>query len=82
MEAFHLLACRRVQLARDAGALVHLRFALSFLARSQLLAGEMAAATSTIDEAQLVAEASGRMPPFRERTDDSRCVARGRGSGV
>ena len=62
LEAFHLLASRRVQLARDAGALVHLRFALSFLARSQLLAGEVAAATSTIDEAQLIAEASGNLP--------------------
>jgi DNA-binding CsgD family transcriptional regulator len=62
VEAFHLLACRRVQLARDAGALVHLRFALSFLARSQLLAGEVSEATSTIDEAQLIAEASGNLP--------------------
>jgi DNA-binding CsgD family transcriptional regulator len=62
VEAFHLLASRRVQLARDAGALVHLRFALSFLARSQLLAGEVSAATSTLDEAQLVAEASGNQP--------------------
>jgi DNA-binding CsgD family transcriptional regulator len=62
VEAFHLLASRRVQLARDAGALVHLRFALSFLARSQLLAGEVAAATSTIDEAQLIAEATGNLP--------------------
>jgi hypothetical protein len=62
VEAFHLLASRRVQLARDTGALVHLRFALSFLARSQLLAGEVTAATSTIDEAQLIAEASGKLP--------------------
>jgi DNA-binding CsgD family transcriptional regulator len=62
VEAFHLLASRRVQLARNAGALVHLRFALSFLARSQLLAGEVTAATSTIDEAQLIAEASGNLP--------------------
>ena len=61
VDAFHLLASRRVQLARDAGALVHLRFALSFLARSQLLAGEVAAAASTIDEAQLIAEASGNL---------------------
>jgi DNA-binding CsgD family transcriptional regulator len=62
VEAFHLLASRRVELARDTGALVHLRFALSFLARSQLLAGEVTAATSTIDEAQLIAEASGNLP--------------------
>jgi len=62
VEAFHLLASRRVELARDAGALLHLRFALSFLARSQLLAGAVAAAASTIDEAQLIAEASGNLP--------------------
>jgi DNA-binding CsgD family transcriptional regulator len=62
VEAFHLLASRRVQLARDTGALVHLRFALSFLARSQLLAGEVTAATSTLDEAQVIAEASGNLP--------------------
>jgi DNA-binding CsgD family transcriptional regulator len=62
VEAFHLLSSRHAQLARDAGALVHLRFALSFLARSQLLAGEVTAATSTIDEAQLIAEASGNLP--------------------
>jgi DNA-binding CsgD family transcriptional regulator len=62
VEAFHVLASRRVQLARDTGALAHLRFALSFLARSQLLAGEVTAATSTIDEAQVIAEASGNLP--------------------
>src|SRR3954471_23130602 len=62
-EAWHLLASRRVQFARDTGALVHLQFALSFLARSCLLAGEVAAATSMIDEARLMAEAS-RNPPF------------------
>jgi DNA-binding CsgD family transcriptional regulator len=63
VEAFHLLTSRRVQLARDTGALVHLQFALSFLARCQLLAGEVTAATSMIDEAQLIAEATGN-PPF------------------
>ena len=62
VEAFHLLASRRVQIARDAGALIHLRFALSFLARSQLLAGEVTAAASTIDEAELITEASGNLP--------------------
>jgi hypothetical protein len=40
-EALHLLAARQVQVARDAGALVHLQFALSFLARSHML-GERA----------------------------------------
>jgi DNA-binding CsgD family transcriptional regulator len=58
-EALHLLAARQVQVARATGALVHLQFALSFLARSQMLAGELTAAALTIDEARLIAEATG-----------------------
>ena len=58
-EAVHLLAARQVQVARDTGALVHLQFALSFLARSHMLAGELTAATLMIDEARLIAEATG-----------------------
>jgi DNA-binding CsgD family transcriptional regulator len=58
-EALHLLAARQVQVARDAGALLHLQFALSFLARSQMFAGELTAATLMIDEARLIAEATG-----------------------
>jgi DNA-binding CsgD family transcriptional regulator len=58
-EALHLLAARQVQVARDAGALVHLQFALSFLARSNMLAGELTAAALMIDEAQVIAEATG-----------------------
>jgi DNA-binding CsgD family transcriptional regulator len=58
-EALHLLAARQVQVARDAGALGHLQFALSFLARSHMLAGELARAAATLDEARLIAEATG-----------------------
>jgi len=58
-EALHILAARQVQVAREAGALVHLQFALSFLARSHMLAGELTAATLMIDEAGLIAEATG-----------------------
>jgi DNA-binding CsgD family transcriptional regulator len=58
-EALHLLAARQVRVARDSGALVHLQFALSFLARSHMLAGELTAATLAIDEARLIAEATG-----------------------
>ena len=58
-EALHRLAARQVQVARDAGALVHLQFALSFLARSHMLAGDLTAATLMIDEAGLIAEAIG-----------------------
>ena len=58
-EALHLLAARQVQDARDAGALAHLQFALSFLAGSHMLAGELTAATLIIDEARSIAEATG-----------------------
>ncbi|HWF56248.1 MAG TPA: LuxR C-terminal-related transcriptional regulator [Solirubrobacteraceae bacterium] len=58
-EAVHVLAARDVQVARDTGALVQLQFALSFLARSQMLAGELTAAALTIDEARSIAEATG-----------------------
>src|SRR6478609_5473819 len=58
-EALHRLAERQVQDARDAGALVHLQFALSFLARSHMLAGDLTAAALMIDEARLIAVAAG-----------------------
>jgi DNA-binding CsgD family transcriptional regulator len=58
-EALHLLAARQVQVAREAGALVHLEFALSFLARSHMLAGELTAAALMIDEARLIAQTTG-----------------------
>ena len=58
-EALHRLADRQVQVARDAGALVHLQFALSFLARSHMLAGDLAAAALAIDESRSIAEATG-----------------------
>jgi DNA-binding CsgD family transcriptional regulator len=61
-EALHRLAARQVQVARDAGALVHLQFALSFLARSHMLAGELTTATLMIDEARSIAEATGNPP--------------------
>jgi hypothetical protein len=62
-DAWHLLATRRVQFACDAGALVRLQFALAFLARSHLLAGELTAASSVFDEARLIAEATGNPGP-------------------
>jgi len=61
-EASHRLAARQVQVARDAGALVHLQFALSFLARSHMLAGDLSAAALTIGEARSIAEATGNPP--------------------
>jgi len=61
-EALHILAARQVRAARDTSALVHLQFALSFLARSHMLAGELTAATLVIDEARLIAEATENPP--------------------
>ena len=58
-EALHLLAARQVQLARDTGALGHLQFSLSFLARSHMLAGELTEAALVIDEARTITEATG-----------------------
>jgi DNA-binding CsgD family transcriptional regulator len=63
-EAWHVLAARQAQFARDAGALVHLQLALSFLARSHLLAGELTTAALMIEEERLIAEVTGN-PPLR-----------------
>ncbi|HEY2442492.1 MAG TPA: LuxR C-terminal-related transcriptional regulator, partial [Streptosporangiaceae bacterium] len=61
-ESWHALAARRVQVAREAGALVHLQYALNFLALHHLLAGEQGAAARLIDEDRLIAEATGNPP--------------------
>jgi DNA-binding CsgD family transcriptional regulator len=57
--AAHQLAEREVQIARDTGALMHLQFALSFLLRGNILAGELTTAALQLDEANLIAEATG-----------------------
>jgi DNA-binding CsgD family transcriptional regulator len=61
-ESWHALAARRVQVAREAGALVQLQLALPFLGLHHLLAGELAAAERLIDEDRLIAEATGNPP--------------------
>jgi DNA-binding CsgD family transcriptional regulator len=61
-ESWHTLAARRVQVAREAGALVQLQLALPFLGLYHLLAGELAAAERLIDEDRLIAEATGNPP--------------------
>jgi hypothetical protein len=61
-ESWHALATRQAQLARGAGALVHLQFALNYLARAHLLAGELATAALLIEEDHLIAEATGNPP--------------------
>jgi DNA-binding CsgD family transcriptional regulator len=61
-DAVHVLAARQLKAARDAGALVHVYFALSLLAGSHILAGELTAAALLTDEARLIAEAAGNPP--------------------
>jgi DNA-binding CsgD family transcriptional regulator len=61
-DAWHVLATRQVQVARDMGALVLLQFGLQFLARSHLLAGDLAAAAQAIEEERAIAEATGTSP--------------------
>ncbi len=61
-DAWHFLAERQVQAARDTGALVQLRLALHFAAGNDLFAGELTAAALMIEEDRLVAEATGNAP--------------------
>ena len=63
-ESWHALAARQAKFARDAGALVHLQFALNYLARAHLLAGDLAAAALMVEEDHLIAAATGN-PPLR-----------------
>jgi DNA-binding CsgD family transcriptional regulator len=60
--SWHALARRQPQVARDTGALVHLQFALDFLARAHILAGELTAAARLVEEDRLIAEATGNPP--------------------
>ncbi|HWX09720.1 MAG TPA: AAA family ATPase, partial [Gaiellaceae bacterium] len=62
-EALNILEARQLQVARDTGAYGQLHFALGFVARNHMLAGELAAAGRLIDEARLLAEATGNAPP-------------------
>ncbi|RSM91867.1 helix-turn-helix transcriptional regulator [Kibdelosporangium aridum] len=61
-DSVRALAQRQVQLARDSGARVQLQFALNFLANTEVVAGNLSAAESMIDEDRLLAEVSG-IPP-------------------
>ena len=61
-ESSYALAARLTQFARDSGAVVHLQFALDFLARTHLRAGEVTAAAMLIEEDQLIAEMTGNPP--------------------
>ena len=61
-ESWQALAARSVQLARDAGALAHLQFALTALVTAHMLGGELGAAAQLADEDRLIAEATGTRP--------------------
>jgi len=57
--SWHAVATAQVRFARETGALVHLQFALAYLAGACVVAGELAAAEQLIDEGGLIAEATG-----------------------
>jgi DNA-binding CsgD family transcriptional regulator/tetratricopeptide (TPR) repeat protein len=61
-ESGYALAARQVQVAREAGALVHLQIALNYLGLLHVLAGKLSAAQELIDEDHLIAEATGNPP--------------------
>ena len=61
-ESWRDLAAGEVRFARDTGALMHLTFALNYLARTDILAGELAAGTRLVEEDRLIAEATGNPP--------------------
>ena len=56
------LALCQVQLARDAGALVQLQFALNFLGNTLVLAGELTEAALVIEEDRHISIATGNTP--------------------
>jgi DNA-binding CsgD family transcriptional regulator len=61
-EAWHELATRQLQLARDAGALNVLPLAATYRAGVHVHAGEFAAAAGLIEEADAITEATGNAP--------------------
>jgi DNA-binding CsgD family transcriptional regulator len=61
-EAGYALTARQVQVARQAGALVHLQVALNWLGVLHVVVGEPAAAERLIEEDRLIAEATGNPP--------------------
>jgi DNA-binding CsgD family transcriptional regulator len=60
-ESWYALAARQVQVARDTGALVQLRFAITHLGLYHIVGGELSTAERLIEEDRLIAEATG--PP-------------------
>jgi DNA-binding CsgD family transcriptional regulator len=56
------LTTRQVRLARDTGALTVLAVALTVLASTRLLAGDLGGASALVDEADLLSEVTGNAP--------------------
>jgi DNA-binding CsgD family transcriptional regulator len=61
-ESWQTLAAGQVQFARGTGALMHLAFALNYLARTHILAGELTTAARLVEEDHVIAEAAGNPP--------------------
>jgi DNA-binding CsgD family transcriptional regulator len=61
-DAGRMLAERQVRVAREAGALVQLQFALNFLANRLVLEGELEAAAALVDEDEHLSQMTG-VPP-------------------
>jgi DNA-binding CsgD family transcriptional regulator len=61
-ESWYALTTAQVRFARETGALVHLQFALNYLASAQTAMGELAAAARLMEEDHLIAEATGNPP--------------------
>ena len=61
-ESWYTLAARQVRSSRETGALMHLTFALNYLARTHILAGELRTADRLIEEDHLIADATGNTP--------------------
>jgi DNA-binding CsgD family transcriptional regulator len=57
-DAWHELASRQVQVARESGALVQLQFALNFLARVQLDSGQLTDTSVLLEEERVIAQAT------------------------
>ena len=61
-DAWHELGTRNVQIARDAGALAVLPLALNYLATMRTFEGNLEAATALLEEADVIADATGAGP--------------------
>jgi DNA-binding CsgD family transcriptional regulator len=61
-EAWYALTTAQVRFARETGALVHLQFALNYLASAQTAMGDLAAAARLMEEDHVIAEATGNPP--------------------